>query len=88
MKHVCMFLIRLYRKYLSGAKLRPTCRFCPTCSQYALTAYEKHGFFGGTYLSVKRILKCNPLFRGGIDNVPEKITFGKQTRMKNENGEE
>ena len=78
MKHVCVFLIGLYRKFVSPLKKKPTCRFYPTCSQYAMDAYKKHGFFGGTYLSVKRICKCNPMCKGGIDHVPEKIVFGKK----------
>lgn len=72
-----MFLINLYRKYLSPLKKKSVCRFYPTCSNYAYEAYNRHGFFVGTYLSVKRILKCNPLFHGGIDYVPEKIDFFK-----------
>ena len=78
MKHVCIFLIGLYRKLISPLKKNPSCRFYPTCSQYAIDAYKKHGFFGGTYLSFKRICKCNPLCKGGIDHVPEKIVFGKK----------
>lgn len=78
MKHVCIFLIELYRKFLSPLKQKPTCRFYPTCSCYALEAYKKHGFFGGTYLTVNRICRCNPFCKGGIDNVPEKIIFGRK----------
>ncbi|MBE6681906.1 MAG: membrane protein insertion efficiency factor YidD [Ruminococcaceae bacterium] len=85
MKHICIFLIKLYRKYLSPLKRKPTCRFYPTCSSYAIEAYEKHGFFGGTYLTVGRVCRCNPLFKGGIDYVPEKITFGK--RKNNDNND-
>ena len=86
MKHVCIFLIGLYRKFISPLKKNPSCRFYPTCSQYAVDAYKKHGFFGGTYLSVKRICKCNPFCQGGIDHVPEKIVFGKKSN-NSENGE-
>ena len=86
MKHVCIFLIGLYRKFISPLKKNPSCRFYPTCSQYAVDAYRKHGFFGGTYLSVKRICKCNPFCQGGIDHVPEKIVFGKKSN-NSENGE-
>lgn len=87
MRHVCIFLIGLYRKIISPLKKKPTCRFYPTCSQYAIDAYKKHGFFGGTFLSVKRICKCNPLFKGGIDHVPERIVFGKKKSENSENGE-
>ena len=81
MKHICIFLIKLYRSYISPLKKTSSCRFCPTCSQYALTAYEKHGFFKGTYLSAGRILRCNPFCKGGNDPVPEKIVFGKPKKM-------
>jgi uncharacterized protein len=60
-----------YRKFLSPLKGAPTCRFYPTCSQYALTAIERHGAVKGTFLAVKRILKCQPFHPGGIDHVPE-----------------
>ena len=71
MKHLCILLIRFYRKFLSPLK-RPCCRFTPTCSQYALEAFEKRGFFVGLYLTVWRILRCNPFCAGGYDPVPEK----------------
>lgn len=88
MKHVCILLISAYRRYISPLKRKPTCRFYPSCSCYALEAYEKHGFFVGTYLSVKRIVRCNPFCKGGIDKVPEKIVFGKNKNCnKKENGE-
>lgn len=47
-----------------------TCIFYPTCSQYAIEAYEKYGFFKGTRLAVWRILRCNPFSEGGYDPVP------------------
>ena len=47
------------------------CRFAPTCSQYALESFEKHGFVRGLVLSLKRISKCHPFHAGGIDEVPE-----------------
>lgn len=66
MKYILIFLIKCYRKYLSPL-LSPNCRFYPTCSQYALEAVEKYGFFKGGYLSIKRILKCHPFHPGGYD---------------------
>lgn len=72
MKRIFIFFIKLYQKYLSPLKKKPTCRFYPTCSQYAIEAYEIHGFFKGTILSVYRILRCNPFCRGGYDPVPPK----------------
>lgn len=84
MKYVCMFLIGLYRKYLSPLKGASTCRFVPTCSEYALEAYRIHGFFVGTALSVWRILRCNPFGRGGYDPVPPKRKRPKQHQKKEE----
>ncbi len=72
MKHICIWLIGLYRRFISPLKSRPTCRFVPTCSEYAIEAYRVHGFFKGTYLTVWRILRCNPFCKGGFDPVPEK----------------
>ncbi|MBR1402931.1 MAG: membrane protein insertion efficiency factor YidD [Treponema sp.] len=61
--------IRFYRKFISP--LKPACcRFYPSCSAYALEAFEKHGALKGMYLSSKRILKCSPLHSGGYDPVP------------------
>ena len=72
MKHVCVWLIRFYQKFLSPLKRNPTCRFTPTCSAYALEAFMKRGFFVGFGLSVWRLLRCQPLCPGGYDPVPEK----------------
>ncbi len=69
MKHVLIFLVRLYRRFISPLK-RPTCRFYPTCSQYALEALSAHGAVRGTFLTIKRILKCHPFHPGGYDPVP------------------
>lgn len=49
----------------------PTCRFYPTCSQYGLTAIKRFGAIKGSWLTLKRILKCHPFHPGGIDEVPE-----------------
>ena len=71
MKHIMIWLIRLYKKYISPLK-PPCCRFTPTCSAYALEAFQKRGFFAGFILMTWRILRCNPFGRGGYDPVPEK----------------
>ena len=70
MKHLAMALVRFYRKFLSGLKATPTCRFSPTCSAYALEAFEKRGFFAGLALTLWRILRCSPLSPCGFDPVP------------------
>ena len=72
MKTICIYLIQLYRKYLSPLKRTPTCRFTPTCSAYALEAYRIHGFFVGTALVLWRLVRCNPFGKGGYDPVPPK----------------
>ncbi|MFR8644648.1 MAG: membrane protein insertion efficiency factor YidD [Monoglobus pectinilyticus] len=48
-------------------KGRPTCRFYPTCSQYAIMAVEKYGLIKGLFMAVWRVLRCNPMNKGGID---------------------
>ncbi len=72
MKHLCIWLIRLYQKILSPMKKQPTCRFTPTCSCYAVEAFQKRGFFVGMILTVGRIFRCQPFCIGGYDPVPEK----------------
>ncbi|WP_347860537.1 membrane protein insertion efficiency factor YidD [Salimicrobium sp. PL1-032A] len=64
-------VINFYRKGISPFT-PPTCRFYPTCSEYGLLAFKRHGFIRGSFLTGKRILKCHPLHPGGVDLVPEK----------------
>ena len=72
MKYICIWLIRFYQKFLSPLKKTSTCRFYPTCSSYAIEAFQKRGFFVGFILMVTRIARCQPLCAGGWDPVPEK----------------
>lgn len=71
-KRIPVFLalgvIRFYRRFISPVK-PATCRFYPTCSQYALESLEKHGIIVGTCKAVVRILKCHPFHPGGYDPV-------------------
>ena len=69
MRFLLMKLIRLYQLCISPF-LGQCCRFYPTCSEYALEAVEKHGFWRGSYLAAKRVVKCHPWHKGGVDNVP------------------
>ena len=62
-------LIKLYRIFISPL-LGSNCRHTPTCSEYGIIALKKYGAFKGTFLTAKRIIKCNPLFKGGYDPVP------------------
>jgi putative membrane protein insertion efficiency factor len=69
-KPLLIGLVRFYRRFISPLK-PPTCRFYPSCSCYALEALERHGAFWGSYLAVRRLLKCHPLHPGGLDPVPQ-----------------
>ncbi len=64
-----IMLIKFYRVCISPLK-PPTCRFTPTCSEYALQAFRKHGPFKGFVLTVWRLLRCNPWGGSGYDPVP------------------
>jgi putative membrane protein insertion efficiency factor len=66
MKYLMKFLIRGYQKFISPM-FPATCRFYPTCSEYFIQALEKYGFFKGSFLGIKRIMKCHPFHPGGYD---------------------
>jgi putative membrane protein insertion efficiency factor len=70
MKILLMGLIRGYRVVLSPWLL-PTCRFQPTCSQYALEAVDRFGALQGSWLVARRICRCHPFYPGGYDPVPQ-----------------
>ncbi|WMJ08382.1 membrane protein insertion efficiency factor YidD [Nitrosomonas sp. sh817] len=69
MSRLVIALIKFYQ-YCISPFFAPSCRFSPTCSQYAREAYKKYGFLRGTRLSVWRILRCNPWSKGGYEPVP------------------
>ena len=68
MKVVLIYFIRAYRLLISPL-LPPSCRFTPTCSEYAMQAIQKYGALRGLYLGVRRILRCHPFHAGGYDPV-------------------
>ncbi|MDJ0731310.1 MAG: membrane protein insertion efficiency factor YidD [Crocosphaera sp.] len=72
MKKILILLIKGYRKFISPL-FPPSCRFRPTCSQYTLEAIEKFGALQGSWLGLKRILRCHPFHPGGYDPVPPAI---------------
>jgi putative membrane protein insertion efficiency factor len=76
---VLIFLIRLYQKTLS-AWMPPSCRFTPSCSEYAIEALRVHGLFKGLLLATWRVLRCNPFFPGGYDPVPPHRKFERDER--------
>ncbi len=70
MRHPLILLVRIYQ-WTVAPVLPPRCRFEPSCSQYMINALRTHGSIRGTWLGVKRLLRCNPLFEGGVDPVPK-----------------
>ena len=70
MKYILILLIKLYQTAISKFK-PPCCRFYPTCSAYGITAIRRFGAIRGGYLTLNRILRCNPFSAGGFDPVPE-----------------
>jgi len=68
MKRVLIGIIRVYQRFISPLK-GPTCRFYPTCSEYAIQAIQKYGVIKGVGKSILRILKCHPFHPGGYDPV-------------------
>lgn len=73
MKRLMLACIHFYRRQISP-HTPPSCRFTPTCSQYAMTAIERFGGWRGGWMALWRILRCNPFCKGGYDPVPEDIT--------------
>jgi uncharacterized protein len=69
MKQLAIKMIRWYQTTFSGR--RPSCRYHPTCSNYAIEAYQNYNFFYATFLTIFRLLRCNPLFKGGYDPIPK-----------------
>lgn len=66
----CIVLVNFYRRYLSCLK-PPCCRFTPTCSEYSVEAFRRHGFWRGVFLTLWRILRCHPFYSGSlVDPVP------------------
>lgn len=72
MRILLITLIKIY-KYFISPLLGPRCRFYPSCSSYGLEAIQLHGAAKGSYLTLRRLLKCHPFHEGGIDPVPDKI---------------
>ena len=70
MKNMLIKIIKLYQNI--PGDFHNSCRFYPTCSNYAIEAIDKYGAFYGSYLAIKRILRCRPFGKSGYDPVPER----------------
>lgn len=75
MKNILIKLIKVYQK-LPGP-WHGACRYVPTCSQYTIEAIETYGAFKGSFMGIKRILRCNPWHKGGYDPVNKEETYEK-----------
>ena len=73
MRFLLITLIKIY-KYFISPLLGPRCRFYPSCSSYGIEAIQLHGAIKGSYLTLRRLLKCHPFHEGGIDPVPKKLS--------------
>ncbi len=73
MKYLCIGLLKLYKATLSKIKGGKRCIYVPSCSVYSMEAYDKFGFFGGSWLTVKRLLRCAPWGKGGFDPLPKNL---------------
>ena len=72
MKRVLIALVRFYQRAISPYKGGSCCKYIPTCSNYAIEAFERFGAVKGFFLAAYRLLRCNTFSRGGYDPVPEK----------------
>ncbi|MBT1248289.1 MULTISPECIES: membrane protein insertion efficiency factor YidD [unclassified Thermosipho (in: thermotogales)] len=79
MKKIVMLMIRFYQKFISPLK-PPTCIYTPTCSEYTYRAVQKFGVLKGLFLGFRRVLRCNPLYKGGEDPVPDEFYIIRRRR--------
>ena len=82
LKRVLIAPIRWYQRYLSPLKRAPSCRYLPTCSEYAAEAIRTRGALVGGLKALWRILRCNPLFKGGYDPVEKKLCGHEHARIE------
>jgi putative membrane protein insertion efficiency factor len=68
MKVLALWLLRVYKRWVSPA-LPPSCRYVPTCSEYAMEAVERYGALRGGFMAAWRVLRCHPFVKGGYDPV-------------------
>jgi uncharacterized protein len=80
MKSAVLWLLQLYKRWLSPA-FPPSCRYVPTCSEYASEAVERYGAVRGLSMAAWRVLRCHPLAQGGLDPVAETPVHPRKSRM-------
>jgi uncharacterized protein len=80
-KTLATVLLNMYKGLVSPF-LPASCRFVPSCSEYAAEALARHGFFQGAALAIWRVLRCHPFARGGYDPVPEKAALSSCLKVK------
>jgi uncharacterized protein len=68
MKFLALWLLQVYKRWVSPA-FPPSCRYVPTCSEYAMEAVERYGALRGGWMAAWRLLRCHPLVKGGLDPV-------------------
>jgi len=73
MKYILIFLIRIYQRV--PGSWHGYCKFQPTCSNYAIGVLEEFGFLKGSFLMIRRIIRCNPWNKGGYDPIPVKNKY-------------
>ena len=87
MNKIAINLIKKYQKHISK-NTKPRCRHLPTCSNYGIGCYKNHNFFKATFLTIKRILTCNPLFKPKYDpvspNYKNEFKFGPNLKQIHE----
>ncbi len=71
MKKILILMIKFYKRFISSG-LNSHCIYTPTCSEYTMQAISEYGAIKGSFMGIKRILRCNPLSKGGYDPVPKK----------------
>lgn len=82
LKKVFLWIIRQYQRFISPL-FPPSCRYYPTCSNYAIQAIQRFGAIKGGLMGIFRILRCNPFVRGGYDPVPKHFSLKRNESWKN-----
>ncbi|UQS86830.1 membrane protein insertion efficiency factor YidD [Nicoliella spurrieriana] len=83
MRWLLIQFVRGYQRAISPL-LPPSCRYSPTCSAYTITAIKEHGALKGAIMGIARIIRCNPLVKGGYDPVPNHFTIFRNKRARDE----